>query len=392
MEPGAVLARARLLADRLSEIRREIHRHPELGFEERQTAALVADYLRGLGLAVRTGVAKTGVIGYLGSGRPVLMLRADMDALQMQEQNQVPYASQRPGLMHACGHDAHVACLLGAATILAERPPAGQVRFLFQPSEEGADEEGKHGARRVMEEGHVDDLDAVVGLHVWADLPAGTIAVREGPVSSASDRFRGAVLGRACHGARPEEGLDAIVLAGSVVNALHHIVSRRIPPLDSGVVTIGTIHGGTRHNIVAGRVDMSGTLRSYTAATRETLMREVQRAFGVAEALGGSYELHFDRGPASVVNDPALTALVREVGQALLGPEQVVLGDLMMGSEDFSFLTRSAPGCFFRLGAAFPEGPKRVAHSSTFDVNEEALPIGAAMLAAVAYRFLAGAG
>ncbi len=388
MNPSKVLERARSIEAHLTEIRRDIHSYPELGYQETRTAALAADYLRGLGIEVRTGVAKTGIIGYLGSGKPVLMLRADMDALQIQEHSEVAYASRQPGLMHACGHDAHVACLLGAATILAEDPPPGQVRFLFQPAEEGADEEGKHGARRVMEEGYVDDLDAVVGLHVFPDLPANMIAVSNGPVSAAADRFRGSVLGQSCHGARPQEGVDAIVLAASVVNAIHHIVSRRISALESGVITIGTINGGTRPNIVADRVEITGTMRSYSSAVREALIAELERAFRLTETLGGGYELNIDRGPASVLNDSALSEMVRQVGLEMLGPEKVQVAEKMMGSEDFSFLTRHAPGCYFRLGAAFPEDPKRIAHSPTFDVNDEALPVGAAILAAAAYRFL----
>jgi len=382
-----MLERSKAMASRLSDIRRAVHRYPELGFQEFHTAEMVGSYLRELGLPVHTGVAKTGLIAYLGEGRPTVMLRADMDALQMQEENDVPYASERPGLMHACG-DAHVACLLGAATILSQNPPPGQVQFLFQPSEEGADEEGKHGARRVMEEGYVEDLDAVFALHVFSDLPAGVVAVRAGPVSSASDRFRGAVVGKACHGARPEEGLDAIVLAGSVIDALNHIVSRRVAAQDCAVLTIGTIHGGTRHNIVAGRVEMTGTLRSYSPATRENLIAEVERGFRVAETLGGAYELHVDRGCASVVNDPNLVELVREVGARVVGADNVLEAEQMMGSEDFSFLATKAPGCFFRLGVGFPGEPPRIAHNSRFDVNEEALPIGAAMLAAVADEFL----
>lgn len=387
-----MLERARAIQERLSELRRAVHRYPELGFQETRTAALVADYLRDLGLEVLTGVAKTGAIGYLGTGRPVVMLRADMDALQIQEQNEVPYASEQPGLMHACGHDNHVACLLGAATLLVQDPPPhGQVRFLFQPSEEGADAEGKHGARRVMEEGYVDDLDAVFGLHVTGDVPAGQITVSPGLVSSAADRFRGAVLGQACHGARPETGIDAIVLAANVVNAIHQIVSRRISGLDSGVITIGTINGGTRQNIVAGRVDLVGSMRSYRPETREKLIVELERAFRVAEVLGGSYELHVDRGPASVVNDEGLAGLVRQVGEELLGQQNVLKGQPMMGSEDFSFLTQRTPGCFFWLGGGFPGQPARVLHSPTFDVDESALPVGAAMLASTARRFLAEA-
>lgn len=376
------------LQDELSRLRRQVHRYPELGYDEIRTAATVAEYLTALGIPIRKGVAKTGIIGYLGEGRPVVMLRADMDALQIQEQNAVEYASERPGLMHACGHDAHVACLLGAARLLSSNPPPGQVRFLFQPSEEGADEEGKHGGRRVLDEGHVDDLDAVFALHVSPELQSGTVAVREGPVSSASDRFRGTILGRSCHGARPQEGLDAVVLAAHAVLALNTIVSRRVEPMDSAVVTVGTLNAGTRHNIVSGSACLTGTLRSYRPKTREFLIVEVERAFSLARTLGGDYEINIDRGCPSVVNDPGLTELVRGVAETLVGEQRTLLADQMMGSEDFSFLASKAPGCFMRLGVGFPGTALRIAHSPTFDVDETALPIGAAMLAKVADTFL----
>lgn len=384
-----MLDRASALREELSQIRRAIHRHPELGYEEIATADLAAEYLRRLGLRVATGVARTGVIGYLGEGRPVVMLRADMDALQMEELNDVPYASRRPGLMHACGHDAHVACLLGAAKLLATDPPAGQVRFLFQPSEEGADAEGRHGGERVMLEGHVDDLDAVFGLHCEPRLRAGTIGLRDGTLTFASDTFQGAVLGRSAHGARPHEGVDAIALAANVVTALNQVVARRVAPLDSAVITVGTINGGTRPNIVAGRVTLSGTLRSAKEETRQLLFAEVERAFRVAETLGGDYELHIEHGCPAVVNDASLTALVQGVAEELLGTANVVHAEPVMASEDFSFLISKAPGCFFRLGTGLPGEPARVIHSPTFDIAEAALPVGAALLAAVARRYLA---
>lgn len=386
-----MLERARSLQAELSDVRRSLHRRPELGYRETATAALVADYLRTLGIPFKTGIAKTGVIGYLGEGRPVVMLRADMDALQMQELNDVPYASQTEGVMHACGHDAHVAVLLGAAKLLAQDPPPGQVRFLFQPSEEGADDAGKHGGMRVMEEGHVDDLDAIFGMHSEPKLPVGTIGLREGTLTFASDSFYGAVLGRSSHGARPHEGIDAIALAAQVVVALNQIVSRRVAPLDSAVVTVGTINGGTRLNIVASRVELSGTIRSAKQETRSLLKAEVENAFHIARLGGGDYELRFDYGLPAVVNDKALTSLATQVVEDLLGPAGAVPCDPVMASEDFSFLQSKTPGCFLRLGVGTPGETPRVIHSPTFDVDEAALPIGAAVLAGVARRFLAQA-
>jgi len=383
-----MLQRAKALRERLVEIRRAIHRQPELGFQEFKTAQLVADTLTGLGVRVETGVGLTGVVGYLGEGGPTIALRADMDALPIQELNDVPYASQVPGVMHACGHDAHVACLLGAAMLLAEMELKGRVRFFFQPSEEGQDEEGKSGATRMVEAGVMDGVDAVVSLHTHVDTLAGTIGLLPGPMMAAADTFRAAILGQACHGAYPHKGTDAIVLAAQVIMAVQTIVSRRIRPLDSGVITVGTIQGGTKTNIVADRVELAGTIRSFKAEIRQQLFDELERACGLARALGGDYELEIFPGYPATVNDAALTKFVRQVGIDLLGPDKVGEADAEMGAEDFSFLAAHAPGCYFRLGGGFPDQEPRRGHNPYFDVNEDALPVGAAVLAEVACRYL----
>jgi len=383
-----MLQRAKALRERLVEIRRAIHRQPELGFQEFKTAQLVADTLTGLGVRVETGVGLTGVVGYLGEGGPTIALRADMDALPIQELNDVPYASQVPGVMHACGHDAHVACLLGAAMLLAEMELKGRVRFFFQPSEEGQDEEGKSGATRMVEAGVMDGVDAVVSLHTHVDTLAGTIGLLPGPMMAAADTFRAAILGQACHGAYPHKGTDAIVLAAQVIMAVQTIVSRRIRPLDSGVITVGTIQGGTKTNIVADRVELAGTIRSFEAEIRQQLFDELERACGLARALGGDYELEIFPGYPATVNDAALTKFVRQVGIDLLGPDKVGEADAEMGAEDFSFLAAHAPGCYFRLGGGFPDQEPRRGHNPYFDVNEDALPVGAAVLAEVACRYL----
>jgi len=229
----------------------------------------------------------------------------------------------------------------------------------------------------------------VFGLHSEPKLPVGTVGVREGTLTFASDSFRGAVLGRASHGARPHEGVDAILLAANVVVALNQIVARRVAPLDSAVLTVGTIHGGTRQNIVADRVELTGTLRSAGEETRQTIFAAVEQAFRVATTLGGSYKLEIEHGCPAVVNDPALTALARRAVGEVLGPQNVVLCEPVMASEDFSFLEAHAPGCFLRLGVGTPGRTPRVIHSPTFDLDEAALPIGAATLAALARGFLA---
>ena len=256
-----MLERAQELSAVLVETRRDIHRHPELSFQEHRTAQRAAERLAELGIKVRTGVGKTGVVGDLGNQGPRIALRADMDALPIQEANQVSYASQVAGVMHACGHDVHVACLLGAAQLLAEEASAGrlpgQVRFLFQPAEESQDAEGLSGAMRMVNEGVMDGVDAVAGLHVWADLPVGTISLREGPATAYPDKFKLVIKGREAHGAFPHEGFDAITLSAQVINALQTVVSRRLDPTRGKVLTVGTIEGGTKDNIMAGQVTMN---------------------------------------------------------------------------------------------------------------------------------------
>jgi amidohydrolase len=387
-----MLERARELNNVLVALRRDIHHHPELGFQEQRTAQVIADRLAELGVAVRTGVAKTGVVGHLGSGGRCIALRADMDALPIQEENEQPYASEVPGVMHACGHDVHVACLLGAAQLLAEESAAGRlpgrVLFLFQPSEENQDDEGLSGAMRMAAEGVMAGVDAAIALHVWADLPLGTIGVRAGTACAYPDKFELVIKGQEAHGAFPHRGFDAITLAAQVINALQTVVSRRMDPTRGRVLTVGTIQGGTKDNILAGEVTMSGTLRTFEPETRETLFAEMERACGVARALGGDFELTIIPGYIPVINDPTLTALVRQAGADLLGEGNVREALLEMGGEDFSYLAQQVPGCFFYLGGATPGEPERLHHHPRFDVDERCLPLGAALLAELAMRFL----
>ena len=387
-----MLNRAKAMEEALVAVRRDIHRHPELAFQEHRTAQLVADRLGELGIRVSAGVGKTGVVGDLGEGGRRIALRADMDALPMQEANDVPYASEVPGVMHSCGHDAHVACLLGTAQLLAEEASAGrlpgQVRFLFQPAEETQDEEALSGGMRMADEGVMDGVDAVVGLHVWSDLEVGKIGLRDGPVTAYPDTFELTITGRAAHGAYPHQGFDAIMLAAQVINAIQVVVARRLDPTAGKVITVGTIQGGTKDNIMAGSVTMTGTIRTFEPEVRDSLFAELERACGVARALGGDYELRIVPGYIPVVNDPSVTKLVQQVGVDLLGEENVVEGEPGMGGEDFSYFAREAPGCFFELGAAFPGEPERRHHHPNFDIDERCLPLGAALLAETAVRYL----
>ncbi len=389
-----IMGRARTLHEQIRKWRRTIHQHPELSFTEVKTANLVTSVLHNLGIETEIGVAKTGVVGHIeGQKGPVIGLRADMDALPIQEENSTDFISQRPGLMHACGHDAHTAMLLGAATILKEFSDAGRlpgnIRLLFQPSEENRDEEGKSGGMRMVEEGAVSQLDAVFGLHVDTRLDVGTIGTRPGPMMAAGDMFDLIVRGFGGHGARPHKTNDPIVLSAHLIQAVQDIVSRRLDPLQPGVVSICTIHGGTAHNIIPDTILMGGTIRSMSEATRKLLHDEFRRACGVVEALGGSFELDIKHGYPSTVNDPEATETAFDALGYLLGEEKVFELEPIMASEDFSFMLQQAPGCFLRLGVKNPSWDREYpVHTATFKLDEDALPIGAAALAAVAIQWM----
>lgn len=382
-----MLARAKGLKGELIRLRRAIHRHPELGFREVKTAALIAETLESLGIKVQIGVAKTGVIGYLGEGGPVVAIRADMDALPIQELNEVPYRSQLPGVMHACGHDAHVAMALGAAILLKETEVEGEVRFLFQPSEEHLDEEGKSGAMRMVEERAMEGVEAILALHVDSETESGIIKISPGPMAAAVDSFKATIVGRGCHGAYPHRGVDPIFIAGQVILAIQGIVSRRIDPVKEAVISIGTIHGGTAENIIPEEVELTGTIRSFDQGVREQLHAELEKAFQVARTLGGDFRLAIEEGYPVMVNEERMTELIREVAIDLLGEEKVLPKEPAMGAEDFSYFLAQAPGAMFRLG--IKKGEIRPSHGPHFDLDEEVLPIGAAILAESARRYLA---
>lgn len=387
--------RASVLAPELTEIRRDIHAHPELSFQEQRTAALVAERLRELGYEVRTGVGRTGCVGDLSGGEgPTIALRADMDALPIQETNDVPYRSRKPGVMHACGHDAHVACLLGAARLLAESRgagalPAGRIRLLFQPSEEAVDDGNIGGAQAMIADGAMEGVTAVIGLHVDSNAPARQILFREGPLMAGNDTLRGRIRGATSHAALPHEGLDALVLTSHVIQAVQAIVARRIDPLQPAVVTFGVVRGGTKENILIGEVELEGTMRYFDPGVRAKLHEELRRAFAIADALGGSGTIEIRAGNPPVHNDPGLTGLARDAAREVGGGEGLGIADQIMGAEDFAYLAREAPGCFFWLGARIDRDPRKH-HSPRFDIDESCLPVGAAVLAAAARRALQG--
>jgi len=384
-----MLEKAKQIKSELVYWRRAIHRYPELGFDVFRTAEMVTQTLNGLGIETQNGVGKSGVVGYLGEqpGR-VIAIRADMDALPIQEENEVEYASQIPGSMHACGHDAHTAILLGVAKLLSQQKLPGQVRLLFQPSEEIADEQGISGAPRMIEDGALENVDAVIALHVDGKLNTGEINIEDGWIGAAADTFRAHIIGHGGHGAYPHQTVDSIWLTSHVLNALYAIPSRQIRPLEPSVVTVGVIEGGTADNVIPDTVYLEGTLRSFSDEIREQLIQEVERVLSITRSLGGDYDLEIERGYPPQHNDNQVSSWIRQVGIDLLGEDKVNDAQRAMGAEDFSFMTQIAKGAMFNLGVKIPETDPRYLHTATFDLDEEALPIGSAILAETALRFL----
>ena len=390
-----LLARAKQLHEQIRHWRRAIHRHPELTFTEQRTAGLVNATLIDLGIETETEVAKTGVVGHIrGGAGPTVGLRADMEAPPIQGINGTEIDSTRPGLMHAFGHDAHTAMLLGAATILKEladqkRLP-GTIRLLFQPSEEAQDAEGKSGGMRMVEEGALQGVDAVFGIHVDALNDTGIVGTRSGPMMASADTFELTIIGSGGHAARPQLTIDPIALSAHVINAIQQVVSRRLGPLDPGVITIGTIQGGTVNNVIPDTVEMTGTIRAFSPAARTLLRSELERACRVVEPLGGRIDYRLLPGYPPTVNSPEATAVSFAALRDLLGPDAVKEAEMGMGAEDFSFLAQAAPGSFLRLGVHNPAwGDKYYpVHRADFRLDEDALPIGSAALAAAALRWM----
>jgi amidohydrolase len=391
-----MLTKAKALSQELTRIRRDIHSHPELSFQEFRTAQLVADTLRKIGgITVRTGVGKTGVVGEMGSGDgSTIAIRADMDALPITEQTETDYVSTTEGVMHACGHDAHTAILLGVAHLLkdafANDGLKGNVRFLFQPAEEADDDEGLSGAPRMIADGALDGVDAAIALHVEAAKPCGTVQVNPGWNSAAVDVFEAWLTAGGGHGAFPHEAEDPIWMLGPVLTALHGIVSRRIDPMKSAVMSLGQVHAGTTSNVIPNEVYLHGTLRSFDPDVRAQLVRQVERALGVVRPLGGDFQLKVHRGYPAGWNDPTVTGWLSDVSAELLGRNSVQKEPMGMGAEDFAYICQTVPGAMIMVGAAIPDGVLRSHHTSIFDIDEQVMPIGAAILAETTRRFLTG--
>jgi len=382
-----MLKKAKEIEAQIVEWRRDFHMHPELGFAETRTSARVAEVCERLGCRVRRGVGRTGVVADLGSGSPMIAIRADMDALPIQESNPVPYASQKAGVMHACGHDSHTAMALGAASLLAHEKFPGTVRFLFQPSEEVGDGEGVSGAPRMIADGAMEGVDFIIAQHADAAGRTGTISIEAGPASGGVDSWFGKIIGRGGHGAKPETTVDPFFITAHVIFALNGIVSRRLNPFDPAVVSIGSIHGGFTENVIPDQVALTGTLRYTDRQVQKRLHTEIKRAFEIARTLGGEDELKFEIGTPPMVNSPVAAKLIHAVGVDLLGKENVLPSDKTLGAEDFGCFMEHVPGAMFTLGVRI-EGDPRTAHNPRFDLDENALPIGTAILAETALRFL----
>lgn len=371
--------------------RRQIHQKPELGFQEQITAAFIHQQLTDWGIPHQTGVAKTGLVAVV-EGRqpgPVLAIRADMDALPIQELNEVPYRSQHDGKMHACGHDGHVAIALGAAYYLNQHREAfaGTVKFIFQPAEEGPG-----GAKPMIEAGVLSnpEVDAVIGLHLWNNLPLGQIGVRTGPLMAATEFFHCKIQGRGGHGAIPHQTVDSIVVGAQVVNAIQTIVSRNINPLESAVVTLGEFKAGSAVNVIADSAYLSGTVRYFNPTYYDLIPQRLEQIIaGVCQSHGASYDLDYRRLYPPVVNDADIADLVRSVALSVVEtPVGVVPDCRTMGGEDMSFFLEEKPGCYFFLGAA--NAARDLAyphHHPRFDFDETALGIGVEMFVRCVEKF-----
>jgi amidohydrolase len=362
--------------DLIIKMRRDLHRIPETAYTEKKTSAYVADYLNSLGLEVQTEIAQYGVVGLLKTDKPgpTLMIRADMDALPLKEDTGLDFASEHEGAMHACGHDAHMTIVLGAATVFKKikNELSGTIKFLFQPAEEGPGGAKPMVAAGVMENPKV---DYSIGCHVWPDIPEGTIGVRSGPFLAAMDRFDLKIIGRGGHGAMPHLCTDALEVGTQVVNALQRIASRQTDPLEPTVVTVGTFHAGTAFNIIPGEAELSGTTRTFDPETWKTWEARVEKVVrGVCESMGVDFELKYSQGYPVTINDESAAEVVRSCAAKVVGEDRVVEPPRTMGGEDFAFYAQKSKGCFFALGVG-RDGAAPV-HNPTFDFNEDVLLLG----------------
>lgn len=377
-------------------IRRDLHAHPELGFQEFRTAGVVAETLSQLGYDnIRTEVGRTGVVAELGGeDGPVIGVRADMDALPIQEETKHEFRSQNDGVMHACGHDCHTSMLLGAARLLKEAFEAdgghwhGRVRLLFQPCEETFDDDGISGATAMIRDGALEGVDEVIALHIISDLESGRLQFCNGLSMAAVDSFTAVIHADGGHGAYPHLGSDPLFMLSTVLPNLYGIPSRKISPLDPSVVSLGEIRGGSASNVIPAEVHLQGTIRSLKDEVREKLWAEVENCFRLVEPLGGKYEFHLQKGYPSLDNNADVNARLKQVAAELAGEDRLIDEPFGMGAEDFAYMAREAPGAMFLLGGKVPGGGGH--HTPIFDIDENVLPLGSAILAETARRYVTG--
>lgn len=390
---SAVVEELKQKTEEMIALRRDLHAHPELGYQEHRTAALVAGRLRAAGLEVSEGVAGTGVVGLLRGGAEgnTVLVRADMDALPIAEQSDRPYRSQSPDVMHACGHDGHVAiAILVGETLAAARarvPLPGNVKFVFQPAEETIG-----GAEPMIKAGVLENprVDFALALHLWNELPVGTVGVRAGAIFASADAFTLTLTGRGGHGAMPHQSVDAIALAGQVLVGIQTLISREVSPFQPAVVTVGTIQGGTAFNIIAHSVQMQGTIRTFDQQIRDRLVERLTTlTSSIASGMRGESDVLVTMSCPAVVNDPQICEIVRQAAVATLGHENVRPMHPSTGADDMSYFLQRVPGCYFVVGAANPDlGFDKPHHHPQFDVDESALPVGAAVLARSTLRLM----
>jgi amidohydrolase len=390
-----LLQDAEAVYPRLVAWRRDFHRHPELGFQETRTAGIVADHLRGLGLEVSTGIAKTGVVAVVEgddvpADAPVVLVRFDMDALPIHEETGLPFASQNDGVMHACGHDGHTAIGMGVAELLVKHRPhlRGRVKLVFQPAEEGLG-----GAAAMVAEGVLENPkpSASFGLHLWSRLPLNQVIVQPGPLWASAAFFDLIVKGRGGHGAMPHETIDATLVAAQIVVAWQSIVARSIDPAQTAVLSVGTFDSGDAPNVISGEAKLTGTIRTFDAKIEALLKRRMQEvAEGICKAFGATHELRYYSNVPAVVNSAEGAALMRQVASEVAGDDSIAEITPMMVGEDVSEFLLRAPGCFFLVGAAKGD-PQETSphHNPTFDFDERMLPTGVALMAGVAVQYLA---
>jgi amidohydrolase len=382
-----MLSKAKAIQTDMVSWRRDFHMHPELGFGETRTAAKIAEIMTGFGYRVRTGVGKTGVVAELGEGKPIVAIRADMDALPIPDAKDTPYCSRNDGVMHACGHDAHVAIAMGAAKLLVDEKLPGTVRFLFQPAEEIQDEEGLSGAPRMIEDAAMDDVDYILALHVDSAVPTGKIEVAKGFAGAGVDSFFAKILGKGGHGATPQRVIDPVFISGHVIMAIHSIISRRLWPFDPAVISIGSIHGGIASNVIPDEVELTGTIRFLDKEVQTQIHEELERALEVTKSLGAEYELEIVKGYPPMENNPEVVAVIDSVVREVIGPENLREPEPEMGAEDFAYMLDKAPGAMFFLGCEI-EGDRRRHHDPRFDIDEDCMPIGAAIFVETVLRFM----